>query len=220
MLRVLLSLLALASVPPAWADPPKLEIPPEVKPNGQFVELVPEGDAVSVAYVGLSGVDPLPNRWFTSKTLFLLPVRGLADGTYRFAAVGAGKTGEQTRKDFAVVVGKGGTLPPPTDPPTDPPTQPGGHYFMIVRPDGPASAELTRVLGLPAWEELRAKGFRYGEVTVSEAAQVMKYTPRPGTDLPIVVTLRVGDGPSKVVGLPKPLPATNEAVAALAAGLQ
>lgn len=113
---------------PVQAAPPSLKIPAEVKPSGQYAEVSPDTDAVSVTYVGLSGVDPIPSRVLNDKRLFLLDTRGLGAGKYRFAAVGASKDGDQLRVDFLVIVGDPGPdpgpgpgpgpgpVPPPIDP--------------------------------------------------------------------------------------------------------
>jgi hypothetical protein len=108
----------------AWPAPPTLKIPPEIKPAGQYAMLAPDTDAVAVTYVGLDRVDPIPSAVLKDGRLFLLDTRGLAKGRYRFAAVGAGKDGEQARTDFVVVVGDappGPTPPDPTPGPIDDP---------------------------------------------------------------------------------------------------
>jgi hypothetical protein len=126
--RLAAVLVLVASAGLALADPPKMNFPPELRPGGQYAELLPDTDAVSVSYVGLSGVEPLPGRWLSDKRVFLLDTRGLKEGRYLFAAVGASKTGEQARTDFAVVVGRPGPAPVPPGPtppdPTPPPDDP------------------------------------------------------------------------------------------------
>ncbi len=112
--------LALATV--ASAAPPKLDIPPEVRPSGQYVDFDPATDAVSVEYVGLSGVEPVPARRLSDKRAFLMDTRGLPEGEYVFVAVAASKGGEQTRVRFAVVIGKRPTPLPPVPTPTPTPT--------------------------------------------------------------------------------------------------
>ncbi len=107
-----LALLALL-VPGAAAAPPAVDIPPEVRPAGQYVLFAPRTDAVSVEYVGLDGVEPLPAALLKDARTFVLDTRGLARGRYRFVAVAAGGTGEQARAAFAVVVGDPGPTPPP-----------------------------------------------------------------------------------------------------------
>ncbi len=113
----------------AWADPPTLVIEPEIRPAGTYVRMTPKTDAVSVTYIGLSGIDPFPSEELKDGRRFLLNVRGLPEGRYLFAAVGAGKNGEQTRTDFTVVIG---VNPPPVPPGPNPPVPPG------PTPPGPA----------------------------------------------------------------------------------
>lgn len=109
-----------------WAAPPSLKIDAEIKPAGQYATFTPSGDCVAVVYVGLSGVDPIPSAVLKDGRMFLLDTRGLAVGRYKFAAVGAGKEGEQARADFVVVVGdvppgpEPGPGPNPPKPPDDP----------------------------------------------------------------------------------------------------
>lgn len=110
----------------ALAAPPSLEIPAEVKPTGEYVQLVPKTDAANVLYVGLSGLEPFPSAVLKDARMFLLPTRGLAVGRYRFAAVAAGKTGEQTRADFVVVIGDAPPGPGPTPPVPPGPVPPPG----------------------------------------------------------------------------------------------
>ena len=86
----------------ALAAPPKLTIPAEVKPVGGYVRFTPDTDAVSVVYVSLDGLDPFPSEELKDPRRFLLPVAGVKDGKYRFAAVAASKDGEQARADFVV----------------------------------------------------------------------------------------------------------------------
>lgn len=136
MRRSVLAVLLLSSV--ALGAPPAIEIPAEVRPAGQYVNFVPKTDAVSVTYVGFSGVEPVPSAALADKKMFLLDTYGKPAGRYKFAAVAAGSTGEQARTDFEVVIGTPPTPPvPPTPPdpkPPDPPTPP---------PDE-ATAALTR----------------------------------------------------------------------------
>jgi hypothetical protein len=103
----------------ASAAPPSLKIPAEIKPSGQYAELLPETDAVSVTYVGQSGIEPIPARWLSDKRVFLLDTRGLSAGRYKFAAVAASKDGEQARADFVLVIGDA-----PPDVPPGPPSPP------------------------------------------------------------------------------------------------
>ncbi len=105
------------------AAPPAIDIPEEVKPAGQYVNLLPKTDATSVLYIGMSGIDPVPSAVLKDSRTFLLDTRGLQAGRYRFVAVAAGKDGEQVRKDFTVIVGEVPPVPPGPVPPG--PTPPG-----------------------------------------------------------------------------------------------
>lgn len=200
---------------PAQAAPPKLVIPAEVKPVGGYVRFTPDTDAVSVIYVSLDGLDPFPSEELKDPRRFLLPTAGVKDAKYRFVAIAASATGEQTRADFVVPIGTG-TAPPtkPTDPPpvTDPPTTPvptGKLFFAIVRPDGPAQPAFTKAMGLAEWDTLRAAGHSVKDYTLTDVERIKLVVP-DGTRLPAVFTLQTSaDGKSsrKVAG-PVDLPTT------------
>lgn len=210
----------------AFAAPPKLTIPAELKPtSGDYLTHKPDTDAVSVTYVGLSDLDPFPSAFLKDSRDFVLPTRGLKDGKYKFAAVAASATGEQTRADFVVVIGDGkpGPIiaPPPTTPTPDPkpPTTPTGSlYFLIVRTNGPADAAFTKTMGLEAWKELAKAGHLFKDKTLTEAASLGVQLP-DGTSLPAVVILRESADKTKsaVVGGPLPLPTTNDGIRELPA---
>lgn len=102
--------------PTAEGEMPVLEIPAEIVPSGQYVNMLPKTDAVSVIYVGMSGIDSIPTDWLADHRRFALDTRGLAIGKYGFSAVGSSKTGDQVRVDFAVIIG----TPPPTPVPPGP----------------------------------------------------------------------------------------------------
>jgi hypothetical protein len=115
-------LLLLFVAGPAWADPPKLVVPAEVKPDGQYAVMTPVTDAVEVTYIGLDGIEPFPKALVADKKTFALDCYGKPAYRYRFAAVASSATGEQVRKDFVLVVGGG---PPPPQPPGPGPVPPG-----------------------------------------------------------------------------------------------
>lgn len=110
---------------PAASAPPSLEIPKEVAPSGQYLIVLPKTDAVSVTYIGLDGIEPVPPILLSDKRAFVLDCYGKPAGRYRFAAVAAGKDGEQVRVDFVAVIGTPpvppGPIPPPKPVPPDPP---------------------------------------------------------------------------------------------------
>lgn len=114
-----LSLIVLLFVAlPSWAAP-RLVIPTVTPATSDYVQIMPDTDAAAVAYVGLSGVDPFPSNLLKDQRIFVLPTRGLAPGTYRFAAIGT-LDDEQTRTDFAVAIGVPVPVPPGPTPPVPP----------------------------------------------------------------------------------------------------
>ncbi len=86
------------------AAPPTLEVPAEVKAEGEYARFSPKTDAVSVIYIGLDGAQSFPTAELADKKRFLLPVYGRKAGKYRFVAVAAGKDGEQVQAEFVVIV--------------------------------------------------------------------------------------------------------------------
>ena len=98
---------------------PELDIPPEIQATDEYVIVTPKGDCKSVTYVGQSGVAPFPSTLFEDKRVFMLPVRGLAAGRYRFTAVGSLDDKHCTRS-FTVVVGN----PPQPQPGPNPDPKP------------------------------------------------------------------------------------------------
>lgn len=102
----------------AFCAPPSLDLPAEVRAAGDYITVTPSTDAVSVIYIGLSGVDPFPSGMLKDARSFVLSVRGLPKGRYSFVAVGASNTGEQARADFVVLVGDAPTPPAPVPVPT------------------------------------------------------------------------------------------------------
>lgn len=136
-MRLRLTLCALLlSVSGAFALPPKIELPAEVKPVDGWVRVVPVTDAVSVIYVPLDGLSPFPSEELKDSRRLIVPVHNAKEGKYRFVAVASSKTGEQVRLDFVVLVG---TNPKPVDPvvPPKPPTP---------KVDPPIASEGLRVL--------------------------------------------------------------------------
>lgn len=102
---------AVAVVGYALGEPPSLDIPEKIKPEGGYVILTPKTNAKGVSYVGLSGVQPFPNQLLANPLTFVLPVGGLADGTYEFVVV-ASLNDEHARKSFVVQIGNDAKPPP------------------------------------------------------------------------------------------------------------
>lgn len=164
--RVALVGLALSAAS-VLADPPALEVPAELRPAGQYAELAPKTDAVSVAYVGLDGVDPIPARVLKDPTVFLLDTRGLVKGRYRFAAIAASQTGEQVRRDFVLVVGDAPAPGPPPSPPGPRPPDPS------PQPPAPIPGDGFRVLIV--YESAALARYPPGQLAVLYAKAVRDY---------------------------------------------
>lgn len=106
----------------AFAQPPKLEIESIIEAKGDYVSFTPDTDAVTVAYIGKSGIDPFPSQMLKDSKSFILPVRGLKEADYDFTAI-AIKNNDFTRRDFSVRVGHAPNPPPGPQP--DPGPTPG-----------------------------------------------------------------------------------------------
>lgn len=106
----------------AFAQPPKLVIPSEVKPVDGFASVKPDTDSVSIVYISLDGLTQFPSDLLKDARYLVVPTKGEKAGKYRFIAVASSKTGEQVRVDFVIVVGNPPPLPDPTPvpDPTDP----------------------------------------------------------------------------------------------------
>lgn len=137
----------------AVAEPPKLDVPAEVKPVGDYAVFVPKGEAKAVTYVGLSGVDPVPSLMLRDPRTFVLAVRGLPAGRYKFRAVGS-LNDEHAVADFEVLVGNAPPPVPPNPGPT-PPNPPG----PTPPPDGPLG--LVRI----SWDGANAVQLAGGDMT-------------------------------------------------------
>jgi hypothetical protein len=210
----------------AAAAPPSLEFPDVNRPENGYVVVQPKTDAVSVVYVALDGVYPIPSALLSDKRTFALPANGLADGEYKFMAVAAGKVGEQTSKLLTVTIGRGGTRPPPDDKkpadPKDPVTPATKFYFLVVRPDGNAAPAFTKAMNLPEWGQLRAAGHTVKEVTAKEAAAPEIGLPTDPAQLPAVFTLVVlpdKKGSALVRGA-VPMPTSGPAILELPKGVR
>lgn len=173
-MRLLFSLALVLCSQPLFATPPKLEFPNEVRPDGQYAVIVPTTDAVSVIYIGLDGVEPIPPQFLSDKRSFLLDCFGKQPGLYRFVAVGASSSGEQARKSFTLVIPAQNTPEPPKNPPTKPPVDPPKDppqnppakppvnpsvkvWVVIAVPEGPVDPALAKKLKGDAWVALDAK---------------------------------------------------------------
>jgi len=196
-----------------FAGPP-LKIPSDLKPVAGYVRFTPETTAKSVVYIPLDAAYPFPSEELKDPRRFILPVIGLKDATYRFAAVGT-LDDEQTVAFFSVTIGKGGTAP--VDPPTDPAPTPNAKFmFLIIRPDGPAAPEFVEAMKNGEWANHRKAGRLVKDMTLTESIGVYKVP--AGTTIPMVVTLKIVDDKSTVASGPIPLPTTSEGIKNLEQG--
>lgn len=141
-------------------------------------------------------------------------------GTFRVVAfVDAGDARPSGPHICTVTVGQ--PKPPPDDDPVDPddPVKPSHYYFVLVRPDGPASEAFEAVMRMREWGDLQKSGHKVKDFTVTEATKLNIRVPT-GTRLPLVITLSEGESVSKVVRGPIPLPTTGAAILKLTEGLK
>jgi hypothetical protein len=203
---------------PAFAAPPTLTAPAEVAGEiFSYIEIKPETNAKWVRFRAIDpGLRVFPTHRLEDKGVAI--VDAMKPGRYRLWAYAGNDDGGA---DAVIVVVIGGAKPEPDPvkpPPVDPPA--GKVYFLIVRPNGPASADFVRVMDDPAWSDHRKAGRVVKDMTVTESARF--YTPPPGTTLalPYVVTLRVGATESSLISGPSPLPTTADAIRRLGENLK
>lgn len=188
-------------------DPPAILVP-----VSGFATYVPGADVKEVEYIALDGEEPFPVSLIGGDPkAFLFLTRGLPDKDYRFIGVASDSSGRLTRKAFIVRVGAGGIKDPPVkkDPPVVTPTE--NLFFLIVRPDGPATAHFTKIMQDPAWITLKASGHKVKDYTVSVASQ-LGYTVPSDVPLPAVITLAEGEKTSRTVRGAIALPTTATAI--------
>lgn len=197
------AILVAATIPAA--DPPKIKSSGPVAPGG-FADLtVDVPKSASVVW----RISPQPVQKAANLPPGRLIFGGEQNKTYTVTAIVIDFDAKTvTDTDYSVVFGK---APPVV---VEPPKQ-TGLYFLVVRPDGPATAQFTKVMGDPAWNTLRKAGHLVKDFGVTDAA---KWTPAPDT-LPAVVTLLEANGQSKVVRAAIPMPTTSAAILDLPKGV-
>lgn len=208
--KALLAVLATAAV--AFAAPPTLTAPAEVKGEvSAFVVVKATASGAKwVKYVPLdSGLSVFPSDLLADKTVTV--VVASKAGRYRVLAYTGNDEGGAETVTTLVIGATGGGTPPTTDPPVKPPVGDRLH-FMIVRPGGVGirpdlEAEVNRILDLPAWKELKWKGDELHTkadwpFTSLKPPEQEKFKNQP---MPFLLTWRYSgnqillvDGPSKV----------------------
>ncbi len=198
----------------AGFDPPAVMVP-----RSGFAVYVPPAEVKAVEYIALDGEDAFPVQVVGgSPTAFVFFSRGLPEKSYRFVGVASDAQGNLTRKQFAVTVGA--PKPPGTTPPKDPPAVPSDtFYFLVVRADGPATAQFTKIMADPAWSTLRTAGHKVKDFTLTAAAAIGVKLPND-VPPPAVVTLVESDTTSRIVRAAIPLPTTSPSILDLPKGVK
>jgi hypothetical protein len=191
------------SIPPRWTAT-SLDSSASLElidlPTGAPAVGVLEGESRAKAHFAPSAAKHVVAAWGVSPGRVLLRADGVQDGRI------------VTLVSVVVAVGPSTSPPPPVNPP---PPRPSSLYFLLVRPNGPATPEFVAVLSNPAWDELRKAGHAVKDRTLDELGPL--YRIPSGTTLPCVVTLSVAaDGRSTVVRGPVDLPTTSDAIRRLA----
>lgn len=218
-MRFLTAILASAFAASAWAAPPALTLPPEIPGEPvAFVEVRAKTDGKWVRYVTLdAGLAVFPSSLLSDKTVTV--VVAAKPGRYRILAYTGNDDGGAEAITTLVI---GGATQPPPDKPVDPPPPdkppPATKgYFLVVRPNGPASPEFAAAMALPEWDELRKAGHLVKDMTLDEAMRF--YKPPALTKLPFVVTLSQ-TSPAKVLTGPVDSPTTGADVLKLKEGVK
>lgn len=188
-------------------DPPAVMVP-----RSGFAVYVPPAEVRAVEYVALDGEEAFPVQQVGgSPTAFVFFARGLPEKSYRFVGIASDSAGNLTRKNFAVQVGK----PEPKTPPVTSDT----FYFVVIRADGPATSQFTKIMADPAWSQLRKDGHRVKDKTVSEATAIGVTLPSDVSP-PAVVTLVEDASTSRIVRQAIALPTTTATILDLPKGVK
>ena len=166
------------------AAPPTVDIPANTKASGQYVIITPKTDAKGISYVGMSGVDPIPNILLQDKRVFVFDTYGKPEGTYKFKGI-ASLNDEHTPFDFTVTIGKNGNidpLPPNPNPKPDPKPDPipdgekTSNAFVAVIEGGTRTIEIGKMLNDPYWSTIGPKHEYAFYLKTEQAAIERKYT--------------------------------------------
>lgn len=195
-----------APQPPAPAPPPKAvekkvvparktmgppEVPAELKARpGQMIRVTVRTENEIGTLRNFTDEEAFWGELVSPKGTRQFVFQAPADGKRSTFVVGWWTKGETEGATTTISV-EGVTpdpLPPPKKDP-DPVDPPGGgpYYFMVVRPDGAAHPDYTRLMADPGWKTLRDKGHTVKEFTRSAAA---KWT-TPPESMPYSVTTLV-----------------------------
>jgi len=213
MRQCMIGIVTLLAASTLYAEPPKLTLKEESKSGSRWVVVRAETQGKEVKFVPGPGLDPFPLS-LPEKKVFVAIAEG--KGPWKVQAY----TSLNDELSDLVEITVGGSTSPPVTPPTNPPTQPPvttGLYFLIVRPDGPASPAFTNNMKLTEWQTLIKLGHSVKDKTASEAAT---FGVRP-TTLPAVARLIISpDGKSSKLFDIVPLPTTGADILRLPEGVK
>ena len=178
------------------AAPPALDIPADqLRPVNGFIAMVPTGDAKSVTYIGLNGAEPTPAAFLSDKRLFLLPVKGLTGGVYRFAAVGS-RDDEHTTREFSITLGDPPAPPRPPGPGPQPDADPLVRALKAAVAADPAAERpgASKLADLYAFAADRVAAGDGTVYAVTTARELMAATGAKAADLGVAGTLKGTQG--------------------------
>jgi hypothetical protein len=169
----------------AIAAPPAVVFPKSTEATSEYVTIIPKTDAKSITYVGQSGIEPFPSSLLSDPKAFVLPVRGLPQGTYKFVGV-ASLNDEHNRFDFEIIIGQKASpvpVPPnpvPPNPNPNPAPNPGLVYdppvwVYLVEDVNKRTPEIVKVLAdEPFWKGLETAGYgvRFYDITSADAKRM------------------------------------------------
>lgn len=188
------------------AAPPEVEYPKEIRP-GQLARVVIKSDKVVGTVKSFKDdeafFEELAKKPGQQRYVFQADLPGTYIIAYWFQ-------GELEGTLCTITVKK------PGEKPVDPPAKPIGdaNYFLIIRPDGPASPEFTKILELPAWQTLKDQGYRFKLKTQAQALADIGVKPPAGAKIPCIIALSINleETESRVVNDNIAFPTTEEGI--------
>lgn len=183
-------------------------LPETVERENSYLIIKPETNAKSVVYIGLDQINPIPNKFLNNPTIFILDASCVKPGTYKFVAVAADSSGNQTKFDFKLNIKVEDTpknpeepLPTPKpenpnplpQPPPSPPTKPDKNvivwWLIVVQEDGPVKKEFADYLKNDVWSQLAKEGFRLSRQEYKQLRDDLKSYIN-GNELPAILIIK------------------------------
>lgn len=195
-----------------YAEPPKLALKDATRQGSKWIEIRAETSGKNVKFLPGPGLDPFPLTLPDSKVFV-----AIWDGKAPWV-VSAYTSLNDELSDLATIT-VGGVVPPITPPVTPPisPPETSGLYFMVIRPDGPASPAFTNTMKLTEWQTLVKLGHSVKDKTATEA----RAFGIPFAHVPCVARLTISaDGKSSKLVDVIPLPTTGADILKLPTGIK